>query len=100
MSRKKFERVQFDILKGFKQFYINSTGTLTILCHLVSQYLIPESFSFDVPLIALVIVSAAFYWNYLTTSLDLCDKGSYSKHVRTLRTSTLNCFNYFIKNKI
>ena len=26
------------------------------------------------------------------TSLDLCDKGSYPKYVRTLRTFPLNCF--------
>ena len=62
--------------------------------------LIPDSFSFDVQLIALVIASAALYWNDLITSLDLCDKGSYRKHVRTLRTSPLNCFKYFIKNRI
>ena len=44
-----------------KQFYINSTGTLTILCPLMNQGLIFDSFSFDVPLIAPVIASAALY---------------------------------------
>ena len=61
MVRKNFERVQFDILEGLKQFYINSTGTLTTLCPLMNQDLISYSFSFDVPLIAPVTASAAFY---------------------------------------
>ena len=61
MVRKNFERVQFKILKDLKQFYINSTGTLTIPCPLTNHDLIPDSFSFDVPLIAPVIASAAFY---------------------------------------
>ena len=64
-----------------KQFYINSTGTLTILCPLMNQGLIFDSFSFDVPLIAPVIASAALCWTDLMTSLDLSDKSSYPKHV-------------------
>ena len=71
-----------------KQFYINSAGTLTILCLLMNQYLIPDSFSFDVPLIAPVTASATSYWNYQITSLDLSEKGSYPKHTCTLWTST------------
>ena len=85
-----------------KQFYINSTGTLTVLRPLMNQGLTPDSFSFsfDVPLIAPVTASAALYRIDLMTSLDLSDKCSYPKHVRTLRTYPLNCFIYFIKNRI
>ena len=47
----------------------------------MNQGLIFDSFSFDVPLIAPVVASAALYWTDLMTSLDLPDKRSYPKHV-------------------
>ena len=53
MVRVNFERVQFGIFKALKQFLTNSAGTLTILCPLMNQDLIPDCFSFDIPLIAM-----------------------------------------------
>ena len=51
-----------------KQFYINSTGNFNITRPFMNQGLIPESFSFDVPLIAPIAASVALYWSDLMTS--------------------------------
>ena len=75
-----------------KQFYINRTGTLTILVPLMNPGLTVDSFSFDVSLIVPVIANVTLYGTDLITSLSslsLCLSSNYLKSTAIHNTSAL-----------